>query len=449
MKKIFSLFAAILFAGSIFAVDEVSTLTFTAACGGSGIADDGVAWTVTSDADESNFDGTKGIHYGTGSKKVGYINLTSSDITSKITKVVVNASGASGTNGKVAVKVGDVIFQCEENDTVPLTGSATNYTFVGEAEGEILVSIFKPSAANGALYCKSVAVTYEAAADAPSLSADPIKIDFGTVTQNALVEDKEITVTFENLTGDVVYEGLDAPFTATGTITATGDKISISANTEEIGTFADTLVIKSEADEKEVKVAISMKVKAPEREYQLTYDFSAIPDFNEWGSSYLPHEVAYTDATAKFASANHQSGTITDIPVSKGGDLELVLVNDKKVISAVKFVCRQWTTKEQTIELLYSLDGGENYASFDPELTSDNFEIEHTSLPAGTNAVKISFSSASNQVGYECVKFDLKDVSTALDNTVSDSKAVKTIVNGQLLITRDGKCYNVLGTLVR
>ena len=38
---------------------------------------------------------------------------------------------------------------------------------------------------------------------------------------------------------------------------------------------------------------------------------------------------------------------------------------------------------------------------------------------------------------------------TSLSNTAAESKAVKTIVNGQLLITRDGKTYNVLGTLVR
>lgn len=41
---------------------------FTAACGGSGTDSQGNTWTVTSDADESTYDGTKGIHYGTGKK---------------------------------------------------------------------------------------------------------------------------------------------------------------------------------------------------------------------------------------------------------------------------------------------------------------------------------------------------------------------------------------------
>ena len=42
-----------------------------------------------------------------------------------------------------------------------------------------------------------------------------------------------------------------------------------------------------------------------------------------------------------------------------------------------------------------------------------------------------------------------KKTATAIDNTVVDTKAVKRIVNGQLLILRDGKTYNVTGQEVR
>ena len=40
-------------------VQKTATLTFTSACGGSGTDDKGNVWTVTSDAAESNYDGTK------------------------------------------------------------------------------------------------------------------------------------------------------------------------------------------------------------------------------------------------------------------------------------------------------------------------------------------------------------------------------------------------------
>ena len=38
---------------------------------------------------------------------------------------------------------------------------------------------------------------------------------------------------------------------------------------------------------------------------------------------------------------------------------------------------------------------------------------------------------------------------TALDNTADEAKAVKRIVNGQLVIEREGKLYNALGAEVK
>ena len=143
--------------GTAWADDATSTLTFNAKCNGSGTADDGAAWTVTSDGTESNFDNTKGIHYGTNSAQVQYIQLSTSDISGTITKVVVNASAASGVSASVSVNVGGSAFG---GDAQSVTTSAVNYTFEGSASGEIVVKLEKPSKAAKALYVKSIAVTY-------------------------------------------------------------------------------------------------------------------------------------------------------------------------------------------------------------------------------------------------------------------------------------------------
>ena len=137
---------------------STSTLTFTAACGGTGTADDGTTWTVTSDGDESSFDDAKGIHYGTGKKAVKYITLTTSGISGTVSKVVVNASTASGVTATVGVTVGGDAFG---GDAQSLSTTATDYEFVGSASGSIVVTVTKPSSANGALYVKSIAVTYK------------------------------------------------------------------------------------------------------------------------------------------------------------------------------------------------------------------------------------------------------------------------------------------------
>lgn len=161
VKKLISRLAIVAILGVVTAfsawAQSTSTLTFTKACGGSGTANDGAVWTVTSDGTESAFDSTKGIHYGTSSAQVGYIQLSTSDITGTITSVVVNASTASGVTATASVTVGGNAFG---GDPKSLSASATNYTFTGSASGSIVVRVAKPSKATKAIYVKSITVTY-------------------------------------------------------------------------------------------------------------------------------------------------------------------------------------------------------------------------------------------------------------------------------------------------
>ena len=162
----------VMLCGTVFA-DKQSSLVFSAACGGSGTASDGAVWTVTSDGTESNFDNNKGIHYGTGSAVVEYIKLSTSDIAGTITKVVVNASTASGVSATVDVTVGGNAFG---GNAKSLSTTATDYTFEGSASGEINVNVKKPSSAAKALYVKSIVVTYAEATPEPQ----PYTYDFNT-----------------------------------------------------------------------------------------------------------------------------------------------------------------------------------------------------------------------------------------------------------------------------
>ena len=148
-----------------------SSLIFTKACGGSGTADDDAVWTVTSDANESNYDNTKGIHYGTGSAAVSYLKIQTDEIAGTIAKVVVNTSGASGTSAVVSVAVDGTAFEIYGDKTsASIISTASDYTFTGSASGTILVSITQTSATK-AIYCKSIIVYYEA--PAPAAVATP------------------------------------------------------------------------------------------------------------------------------------------------------------------------------------------------------------------------------------------------------------------------------------
>ena len=138
----------------------------------------------------------------------------------------------------------------------------------------------------------------------------------------------------------------------------------------------------------------------------VTYDFTAIEGFSDWSTGYGKHVVEYSAATVTFESANRQTSTITNQPVTKGQPVTLVMTGTK-TISAVSFKCTQWGSKAQTITLHYSKDGGKNYTSTD--VTSTTFAISSSNLPTGTNAVKITFSSTSNQIGIASATITYED----------------------------------------
>ncbi|MBQ6920493.1 MAG: Ig-like domain-containing protein [Bacilli bacterium] len=138
----------------------VSDLTFSAACGGSGTADDGASWSITSDGTESNWISGAGIHYGTNSASVTYIQLDNSDIAptdgnKTITKIEVNARDAQD-NATLSVTVGGNAFGTSKS----LTNTSTAYTFEGSAKGAIQVKSERTESMKKALYVLFVKVTY-------------------------------------------------------------------------------------------------------------------------------------------------------------------------------------------------------------------------------------------------------------------------------------------------
>ena len=145
-----------------------------------------------------------------------------------------------------------------------------------------------------------------------------------------------------------------------------------------------------------------------------TYDFTNIPEFEDWDSNYMTRRVEYSDAVVTFKSANKQSSTITNQPVTKGNEVSLVMT-DGRTLSAVKWVCTQWSTKSQTITLHYSTNGGQSYTT--TGVTSSNFTISSNNLPVGTNAVKITFSNSSNQVGI--TSCDIEKVCGPTETTIT------------------------------
>ena len=225
-----------------------STLTFNKKCGGSGTANGGVKWTVTSDAAESDYDKSRGIHYGTSKKAVSYLQLSTSKITGVVKKIVVNASGASETSAKLDVTVNGKSFGSQ----TPITNTAKKYTFEGTGSGEIIVKLSQTSAKK-ALYVKSISVTYQKATT-PTLKPSSTSLTFPQIEVNTS-SSQTFTLSGENLTGDATLSLSDTNanlFSVTPTtVTPTGgvikdEEITVTYTPTKTGTHTATLTISSD-----------------------------------------------------------------------------------------------------------------------------------------------------------------------------------------------------------
>lgn len=205
---------------------DTSTLTFTAACGGSGTADDGAKWTVTSDANESNF-ASDGIHYGTNSASVTYVQLATSDISGTVSQVVVRARDARAS-ATISVTVGGTAFKCSGSTTA--TNTSADFIFTGSGSGEIVVKVDRGSSNTKALYVKSVAVTYSSGGGGSSVVAPSFSPVAGAVAAGTTVELSSETVG-ANIYYTLTTDGTD-PTAPTSSSTAYANPITITTATK-------------------------------------------------------------------------------------------------------------------------------------------------------------------------------------------------------------------------
>ena len=148
-------------------------------------------------------------------------------------------------------------------------------TFSYEISGSKSITINSASSAFCATEIK-LYKTKSGGTPTPALSVSPTSINFGTVEKGTPVSSEVVAVTFANLTGSVAYSGLSSPFTASGTVSATGDEITIAANTSNVGEYEQTLTIQSSADALSKTVTVTMNVVEPFDGLELTF-----PDYND------------------------------------------------------------------------------------------------------------------------------------------------------------------------
>lgn len=254
-------------------------------------------------------------------------------------------------------------------------------------------------------------LSFSGAFAAGDVGQKSITVTFGGKSTSFTVTVDEPTATLVSVTIDgtpkTTYEegesysteGLTATahYSDNSTLDVTGSaQWSISKATAELND--DPITITASFGGETGQLVVNVTVTEAVAPTPVSYDFTAISDFSSWGNSYSAHDVDYDECTVSFEAASRQTGTITDMPVIKGGKYVNVVAKGTRKITGVSFTFSQWGSKGQTMTLYYSTDGGSSFTSTGISV-SDFSALASTSLPAGTNAVQIIGSNTGNQIG--------------------------------------------------
>lgn len=296
--------------GNYCLAQETALLEFTKAPeNGKATDTKNMTWSVSSDGSFFGCEKVKGLHYGSGKKPVSFIKVsTSAYVEAVITKIVVNASTASGVEAKVKCEVGEAAFGVEKK----LTSSNAPYTFEGSASGNILVSVYKASKETGAIYIKSVEITYSTAnleTTTLTLTApdSPISIG-GTYTSTPTLKAGEQTLSDKTITWSSDNDKVATVDVATGTVTGVAaGKAKITA------TFAGDDTYKTSTASYEIIVKGAPALSFPETSYTVEMgDVFSTPKLEGLPEGVTP---AYTSSNTEVATIDAATGEVKIVGV--------------------------------------------------------------------------------------------------------------------------------------
>ena len=351
-------------------------------------------------------------------------------------------------------------------------------------ESKILIQN-SASTSNVQLRPKSIEISYiKAATSEPTITCGDI------VFKASDAKNKEVEVIGENLTEAIVATlKTGTNFAVEGTLTTTGGTLTISVTATESGEYSDVLVLTAGEIIKEVNVTatvIKMDGDGTEENPYSVADVIALtnPGVKAWVEGYIVGsmnnnklEETPTNAT-NIALATTADDTENIIPVQlPSGNVRTALnvVDNPSNLGAKVAIYG-------TLEAYFSKPGVKNVSDYviltapvvkhTVTVTAENGTVEGageyeegaTATLTATAASGYKFVnwtvegeqvSTENPYSFEVTK-DVaivanfaKDQGTAVDNTMVANKAMKAIINGQLVIVKDGVRYNALGQVIK
>ena len=274
---------------------------------------------------------------------------------------------------------------------------SNNPMFSCYASGQNPITLYPDSWCPG--IDKTPVITFEDSEKTKNVSANATSVVFNYSANKYVTSLPTVSITSDE---DGIIDG--DPVVAAGTITVT-----LVENTESSAKTA-TLSVSGTGLASAVTLTINQAAASSGGEdpepVNKTYSFAFTTiGSTGWTNSYADHDNVYNDdyVSISLKSASKQTSNVTDYPVTKAGDVIVILKDG--TMSAVTFNLTQWTTKAKTVSLQYSTNGGSTFSALSPAVSSSNFTLSSSSLPTGTNAVKMVQGDTGNQVGLTGVSF--------------------------------------------
>lgn len=302
--------AFVTWGGNYCIAQETASLVFTKAPeNGKATDTKNMTWSVSSDGAFFGCEKVKGLHYGSAKKAVKAIDVSTSayaDVVIK--KIVVNASAASSVDvAYVKCEVGGAAFGVEQK----IVSTKGAYTFEGNASGNILVSVYKPELKTGALYIKSIEITYSTAnlkTTTLTLTApdSPISIG-GTYTSTPTLKAGEQTLSDKTITWS-------SDNTDVATVDENGTVTGVAAGKANItATFAGDNEYKTSTAKYEIKVKGAPELSFPNNAYTIEMgDAFTAPRLEGLPEGVTP---AYTSSKEEVATVDAATGEVKIVGV--------------------------------------------------------------------------------------------------------------------------------------
>ena len=426
MKKIFSFFAAVLFAGSMMAAEKAVENVFNSTTMGKGISGYDQTWTNTSGTTLTlvNFNNNnKGWSLvKCGSKKnpsVGTIT-TASALAEKITRVEVTVDAF--TSGKVndfyLLVSSASAFTTADTVRLAIAQGVNKFNIASEKQAEnlyyrLVVDCAKGTS-NGLVTISKVDFYYDFVTTNPTISVASNTVDLGTVyvakDQTATIK-HTLTIEGLNLTNGIDFETSANLTFNPNTLPAAGGDVEVTISDVPAGDFSVSFMLTSE---------IGGGAQAT-NEVTLTGTVAEIDMFDSFDAL-----VAAELADPTLVEVAFENIEIDSIYLNKSGKRQGIYFTVGETAYEIYFnqneVPAAWVA------------GGKVSGTLRGEWTVYNGIWELKPETGFVWAEDLTYVAPS---------------ATAISNTAVEAKAVKSLENGILVIEKAGKKYNVMGQIIK